>query len=359
MRSKTTSVLVTCGMSDAKLQSKLAGLISSSSVGKIILIRKTPICADKIDNRNPSRWIANSIVFFELWRFFTVICIGLRREAPVLVGIQAQMHGVVAVLAAATVGAKSILWLIGSDLSIYSQKGLFAPLVRMSMRRADIVFVMGDRSRQVVREVCGRKHKVFVQQNVFERNQRNYSGRPAKKWDLIFVGNFVDVKDPLAAISVFSRVKDERPSARFCMLGDGELRRVVWEKIESCGLESCVDSPGRVLDPLIYMNQSRVLILTSQNEGLPAVLLEASSQGVPVVSTSVGEIAQIAEEYEGIHGVPTGDIDTFVCKCLNLLSDESVYGKSVQSVSEFSSNHYRKWSLGGQQKIWERALENM
>ena len=357
MAHSRAKVVVTCGLSNSKLQVKLAGLVSSPSVDRIILVRKAPLFAEKTENRNPPRWVARSIACFEIWRFLTVLSLGLRGEARTFVGIQAQMHGVIAVLVAKITGAKSILWLIGSDLSIYSQKGPLAPFVRAAIRRADTVFVMGDGSRHKVREVCGRRHKVIIQRNVFERGHADLANNAAKKWDLIFVGNFVDVKNPLAAVSLFSRIRKERPSARFCMLGDGELRQSVLRKIESCDLAAYVDLPGQVSDPLNYIVQSKILVITSKNEGLPAVLLEASNLGVPVVSSAVGEIAQLSEEYEGIRGVPAANMDAFVVECLRLLCDEGAYGKSVASISRFADDQYKMWSLEGHQRTWEKALE--
>lgn len=358
MPNRHKSVVVTCGLSDSKLRGKLAGLISSSSIDRIVLVRKRPLYAGKIVNRNPPAWVAHSLILFELWRFFVMLSLGFRREARAFVGIQAQMHGIVAVLVGVICGTKTVLWLIGSDLSIYSASGVFAPAVRFSMRRADTVFVMGESSRQKLEDVSGRTQRVYVQQVVFERVQSDFLSMPAKKWDLIYIGNFVDVKDPLAAVSVFSRLHEKMPAARFCMLGDGELRHAVLKRVVSCDLGTAVDVLGQRPDPLKYLAQSKILVITSRSEGLPSVLVEASSLGVPAISFSVGEISALSEQYEGMRVVPAGCIDSFVEECIRILSDESAYQKASASVFQFAAEHCEAWSLARHQHIWEKALDS-
>ncbi|MDK8463825.1 glycosyltransferase [Marinobacter sp. SS13-12] len=350
------AVLVTCGLSDAKLSGKLAGLMSSCLVDRIILVRKHPLKGGKIVNVNPPVWIARSRILFEMWRFFLVLFYGYRHRVELFVGIQAQMHGSVAVLVAALLGAKSALWLIGSDLLIHSRHSVFAPIIRYSIRRSDTVFVMGDYSRQLVKEVCGRICRVFVLQVVCKQGPMHRVDLPDKKWDLLFAGNLVDVKDPLAAISIFSRVHDVIPTARFCMIGEGYLMDEIVKHIKCRGLQACVDVLGQVSEPLNYIGASRLLIIPSKSEGLPSVLIEASKLGVPVVASLVGEITNLSQESSGIIGAASGNTDSFVEPSLRLLLNENVYHRASDSILEFGISHCRKWSIENQKVVWEKAI---
>lgn len=350
------AVLITCGLSDSKLSGKVAGLMSSSFVDHIILVRKHPLHGEKIVNVIPPVWIARSRFLFELWRFFCVLFYGYRYRVRLFIGIQAQMHGVVAVLVAALLGAKSALWLIGSDLLIHARRSLFAPIIKYAIRRSDTVFVMGEYSKQLVREVCGRSDRVFVLQVVCEQGSVHRADLPGKKWDLLFAGNLVDVKDPLAAVSIFSRVHDAIPDAKFCMIGDGNLMLEVVKAIEFRGLGGCVDVLGHVADSLNYIGASKLLIIPSKSEGLPSVLIEASKLGVPVVASSVGEITNLSQECSGIIKAKSGDIDSFVDSSLRLLLNENVYKEASDSVLEFGISHCEKWSIENQRTVWEKAI---
>lgn len=350
------SVLVTCGLSNSKLHGKLAGLSLSQQVDQIILVRKKPLHGEKITNVNPPAWIGRFTLLFEIWRFLCLLCYGYRYRVQLFVGIQAQMHGAAAVIAAALLGAKSALWLIGSDLLIYSEQGPLAPIIRYSIRRSETVFVMGEFSRQVVNELCGRSRRVFVQQVACYQETMSTVGLMDKKWEMLFVGNLVEVKAPLAAVKIFSKVHQAMPSARFCIIGDGNLMDEVVKEVERRELTPYIDILGRVHDPLSYVGASRLLVIPSKSEGLPSVLIEAATLGVPVVASSVGEITSLAIECPGIKTSPSGDINSFVESSLTLLLDENAYCKSSNAILNFGIRYAEQWSAEKQKAVWEKAF---
>jgi glycosyltransferase involved in cell wall biosynthesis len=266
------------------------------------------------------------------------------------------MHGCVAVFVASLLRSNSVLWLIGSDLLIHSRHSLFAPIIRYSIRRSDTVFVMGDYSRRLVEKVSGRRSRVFVQQVVCEQGPVRRANPSDKKWDLLFAGNFVDVKDPVMAISVFSKVHAAIPGSRLCMIGEGNLKDEVLANIKRKGLCDHVDVLGYVPYPLIYINASKLLIIPSKSEGLPSVLIEASKLGVPVIASSVGEITGISLENNGIVGAKSGDIGSFVNPILELLTDKKTYSRASESALEFGISHCKNWSIGNQRAVWEKAI---
>src|SRR6185369_10174800 len=51
------------------------------------------------------------------------------------------------------------------------------------------------------------------------------------------------------------------------------------------GIREQLELPGHVADPLVWIARADALILSSEYEGLPAVLVEALAVGTPVVAT--------------------------------------------------------------------------
>ncbi|UCF67082.1 MAG: glycosyltransferase family 4 protein [Acidobacteriota bacterium] len=73
------------------------------------------------------------------------------------------------------------------------------------------------------------------------------------------------------------------------------------------------------------------LVLTSDSEGCPNVVLEALAVGTPVVSADVGDVAQMIDHGRTGHIVPAADIDAFVQALVAVLSDLERYRERVRA----------------------------
>jgi glycosyltransferase involved in cell wall biosynthesis len=83
-----------------------------------------------------------------------------------------------------------------------------------------------------------------------------------------------------------------RERVQLVVLGDGPLRRALEAQTEALGLShgtvpdaACqVVFAGIVPRPADYMVSARALLLSSESEGMPMVLLEAIALGLPVIA---------------------------------------------------------------------------
>lgn len=72
---------------------------------------------------------------------------------------------------------------------------------------------------------------------------------------------------------------------RLAILGDGEDRQALMARAESLGIADRVDWPGFVSNVSAWLERADLFVLSSDYEGLPAVVLEALAHDCPVVST--------------------------------------------------------------------------
>jgi len=103
------------------------------------------------------------------------------------------------------------------------------------------------------------------------------------------VFRFVEVKRPELWIrTAFELHRLMQGNIRFILAGDGPLMGKTIRLAEDLGFSSSINFLGYHEDVLNLLNSFDVFLLTSSVEGLPNVVIEAQSMGVPVVSTDAG-----------------------------------------------------------------------
>lgn len=117
---------------------------------------------------------------------------------------------------------------------------------------------------------------------------------------LLFVGNFLPVKNPLLLIRAHAELNRRRgergePPARLVLIGDGPMRPAMESAVADMELGHTVEIRGRESPAAVarWMNAADLLCLTSHNEGFPNVVLEAMAAGLRVVCTDVGGIGEL------------------------------------------------------------------
>lgn len=138
-----------------------------------------------------------------------------------------------------------------------------------------------------------------------------------KKYDVAFVGRMATNK----GLNIFLDVM-ERTGLVGIAVGDGPLLDRARSEAKRRGLK--IHFPGFAKDSTAvahYLNESRLLLMPSLNEGGPRVVLEAMACGVPVVATPVGIVPDVLPP-ESIEEWNAGDIAD---KVGNILGNEQLY----------------------------------
>ena len=132
---------------------------------------------------------------------------------------------------------------------------------------------------------------------------------------VLFVGNLLPVKNPALLLRAFAKVP---APARLVLAGKGPLRESLEALAATLGIADRVQFLGPLLAPQIaeWMRVADVLCMSSLNEGLPNVVIEAMASGLPVVATNVGGIHELIDEPWKGTLVPSGD-DTALAAALN------------------------------------------
>jgi glycosyltransferase involved in cell wall biosynthesis len=121
------------------------------------------------------------------------------------------------------------------------------------------------------------------------------------------VGRFEPAKDYPNLLSAFADVVAHRPRAVLALAGRGMLQEAMERKAESLGIKGQVRFLGLRRDVPELMSAADAYVMSSAWEGLPMVLLEAASSGLPIVATDVGGNREVVVDGENGLLVPARD----------------------------------------------------
>jgi glycosyltransferase involved in cell wall biosynthesis len=114
-------------------------------------------------------------------------------------------------------------------------------------------------------------------------------GDPTQPLKLLWVGRFTDIKDPMYAIETMKTLESSMPASfTLTMVGEGE----VFEEAKKRAVELPIKFTGWIKTPFESIQDFDLLMLTSKNEGLPLVMLEAANLGKPTISRDVGGVSE-------------------------------------------------------------------
>lgn len=110
------------------------------------------------------------------------------------------------------------------------------------------------------------------------------------KFVLGHVGRFAKQKNHEFIVDIFEEVKKNESQAVLMLVGDGELKEQIAEKIKLKGLADSVVFTGVRSDIAALMNAMDVFLFPSLHEGLGIVGIEAQATGLKTfISTGVPE----------------------------------------------------------------------
>jgi len=157
------------------------------------------------------------------------------------------------------------------------------------------------------------------------------------------VACFKPQKAPLDFVRMAHLVHKEIPQSFFIMVGDGILRPVIEETIESLGLKDKIFLLGWRHDIPELLKIMDIFVLTSLWEGLPISLLEAAASGLPIVATHVDGSPEVVQN--GTNGFLVSPRDVIgMSRCvIQLLKDppcrKKMGIKGQERVKAFEINH--------------------
>jgi|TARA_B100000315_G_scaffold203571_1_gene196633 glycosyltransferase involved in cell wall biosynthesis len=327
------------GLSDKKLSQKLIPLQYMNEVDKIYLFRRRPYYGHKI------YWVKMPYIFSkyailgDICRFFSLLKNSPRFD--IIIGCNQNYHGMIAFICG-NIYKKPVVQIVVTEVEeIYKRWFL-----KKALLSASACLVRGPISYKKLKNL-GYKGPVEVLHNCcsISKNEIKYNLNN-KKYDLLAVGNYDYWKDYSLMMDVINEVRNKHLKLTVAIVGRGPFMKRLQSKLKFNNLSDHINFLGWKNDQELnnIYKSSRALLLTSKAEGLPMVVIEAMSHGLPVFVTSVGDLPWLIND--GVEGriIKYGKTNEMAKAIIEELLNENhlnemgknAYNRIISLIPEFS-----------------------
>lgn len=176
----------------------------------------------------------------------------------------------------------------------------------------------------------------------------------AKKKQVLFIGQFVELKGIDRLLRIWSKIEPQMPDWSLILVGDGPSAPQARAFIRKAGLKRAVMEGFRsnIQD---YCCEASILCMCSTFEGFPMVLPEAMCSGtVPIVFASFAAQADIFSDGISGYSIPPYDEDVYAERLLRLMQNDELR----ESMARAALTRADKFNLTRITHCWEETIEN-
>ncbi|MEG0290967.1 MAG: glycosyltransferase, partial [Erysipelotrichaceae bacterium] len=150
---------------------------------------------------------------------------------------------------------------------------------------------------------------------------------------ILMIARMSPPKDHKTLIKAYQEILKEQPTfnKKLVLVGDGEESDHLKELVSSMNLNDNIIFEGSKANVFDYYKAADIMVLSSESEGLPTVLVESMEVGTPVISSDCPRGAQdiLRNETYGLM-FDVGNVKQLKEKILLLSNDQKVYQHYVE-----------------------------
>lgn len=181
-----------------------------------------------------------------------------------------------------------------------------------------IVFQTEDAKAYFSKNIQNRSRIIFNQVD-----EKFYSENKALGEYIIACGRLSGQKNYPMMLKAFAGVLNEYPHERLRIYGEGDLKEELMELAKELNIEKSVQFMGFSTEMHEAYRRAKFLVMTSNYEGMPNVILEALASSVPVIATDCpcGGPRMVIRDGENGYLVPIEDCAEFESKMKSQISN--------------------------------------
>jgi glycosyltransferase involved in cell wall biosynthesis len=165
---------------------------------------------------------------------------------------------------------------------------------------------------------------------------------------LLSVAQLATHKRIIDLIEAMPAICSVYPRARLVVLGEGEMRQALENRIKELKLEECVLLPGYLNDITSLVSATDIFLAPFEKEACNMAVIEAMAAGKPVVAADGGGMPELVSEGETGYLYPSGDIPQLLERVMQLTDSAALR----QQLGEAATRRVaRKFNLPTQMKL--------
>lgn len=252
------------------------------------------------------------------------------REKPDVLYLHSTFAGVIGRVAALGCKCKVVYnphgWSFKMNVSL--AKRLFYKLIETVLSFFTDKYILISQSEyDLAKQVCFNKENLTLIYNGIETSlpETKVLDIPINgRYTIGMVGRISEQKDPLFFIEFAKKIHQLKEDTFFILVGDGELRAEIENRIKEYGLQDNFMITGWVTNPQDYLAVFDQAVLFSKWEGLCLSVAEYMKFRKPILVTDIGGINDLIQDNMTGLLVEVGDLESAVKKSLILREDLSL-----------------------------------
>ena len=170
-----------------------------------------------------------------------------------------------------------------------------------------------------------------------------------------FVGHLIQQKQPELAVEVLDELRRGGTDAHLVIAGVGPLRDSVEQRVAERGLQRHVTLLGHRHDIESIYGGVDLIVITSESEGVPGVVIEAQMAGCPVVSFPVGSVTDVIDDGETGIVVERPDVGLTAHAIARLSADE----QTRHGMTKLGRERSAKYSTAHTALVYHERLRDL
>lgn len=151
---------------------------------------------------------------------------------------------------------------------------------------------------------------------------------------VLFLGNFTHQKRPDRFIEIIAEVRKTHPQIHGLMVGDGPLKKQMELFSQHLQVSHYITFTGYQQDVRSFIAISDLLMLTSDTEGMPGVVLEAAAMNKITIAGPVGGVAEFIDNNDNGYVVSSLNNENFAEKLKQVINDKDSLRRISNAAAE-------------------------